>query len=142
MQEIIRLLFTRVVFYKHKLSACDNKVGYSHITFYEMNTGSNFITPDSNEMRTELSMDGLVSIPSTLNVSGTYQIGFGTKNLSPSNALFRAAMAMNTLYANEKDNGANRFNRHSCVAKNYVFDAVELLESIYRGVKLGDVYQS
>lgn len=131
-QEIIRLLFTRVVFYKHKLSACDNKVGYSHITFYEMNTGSNFITPDSNEMRTELSMDGLVSIPSTLNVSGTYQIGFGTKNLSPSNALFRAAMAMNTLYANEKDNGANRFNRHSCVAKNYVFDAVELLESIYR----------
>ena len=44
-----------------------------------MSTGTEVVTPNMNQLRSELSMNGLISIPSTYNNSSSYQIGFGTK---------------------------------------------------------------
>lgn len=128
-QEMIHQLFTRVSFYKHTLNG---QIGYSHIAFYQMDTGSDFIRQATNELRTELSFNGLISIPSTTNKSGAYIIGYGTAGQKKIEGfIYPMASALNTLYANEQQEGSNLFSIDACVAKWYKFSKSDLLNSIY-----------
>lgn len=131
-QEIIHQLFTRVAFYKHKLSLDEEQIGYSHIAFYQMDTGSDFIRQVTSEMRSEMSFNGLISIPSTYNKDGAYIIGYGTNGVRKQEGfLYPMASALNTLYANEEQEGSNVFSKGTCVAKRYKFSKSALLNSIY-----------
>lgn len=127
--ELIRLLFTRTSFFKHPYS--DRKIGYCHIAFYQMDTGLDFGTPPSAELRSELSLRGLISMPSTKNSEGTkYTIGFGTEGV-PSESrkgLQKIMSLLNTLYANDENNS---YSEGVTVAKNYVFKDSTLLQSVY-----------
>lgn len=129
-QEIIRQLFSRVSFYKHEVKD-DTKIGYSHIAFYQMDSGEAFCTPNTNELRVELSLGGLISIPSTKNKNGVYTIGLGTNGLNTNGLLYEAVVALNNLYANEKEEGASQFHTQTCVAKRFSFKSAQLLNSIY-----------
>lgn len=131
-QEIIHQLFTRVSFYKHALNPSHNQICYSHIAFYQMDTGTEFIRQVTSELRTELSFNGLISIPSTLNKSGAYIIGYGTNGLKEENGfLYPMVGSLNTLYANEEHDGSSVFSNNTCVAKRYKFSESSLLNSIY-----------
>jgi len=131
-QEIIHQLFTRVSLYKHKCSNDTKQIDYCHIAFYQMDTGLNFIKPNTDDSRIELSLNGLISIPSTLNKDDAYVIGFGTKYLHKTEGfIFPMAVAMNNLYANEQNEGSNVYHDHTCVAKRYKFIQSDLLNSIY-----------
>ncbi len=131
-QEIIHQLFTRVSFYKHKLDSNNEKIGYSHIAFYQMTTDSGFICQATKELRNELSFNGLISIPSTINKSGAYIIGYGTAGQKKSQSfIYPMTSALNTLYANEQQEGSNMFSIDACVAKKYKFNKLDLLNSIY-----------
>lgn len=133
-QEIIHQIFTRVSFYKHDLKECQNKIGYSHIAFYLMDTGTQFVRQSTSKLRVELSFQGLISIPSTLNENGTYIIGYGTKGLPSHDTLgyiYPMVTLLNTLYANEQNEGSNVFSPDICLAKRYKFKDSQLLESIY-----------
>ena len=131
-QEIIHKLFTRVSFFKHTLDEANNQIGYSHIAFYQMDTGKELIRQATSELRTELSFNGLISIPSTANKSGAYIIGYGTKDLkNQSGYVYPMATALNTLYANEEHDGSSVYSQHTCVAKRYKFSDSSLLNSIY-----------
>lgn len=126
--DIIRLLFTRVVFYKHALSSCNNQIQYCHITFYQINTGDNFIVVPTDELRFELPMHGLISMPSTVCRDKEYKIGFGTRDMIvKDNSLYHVVKGYNALYA---DNGG-MYMRDACLAKRYSFSQSELLSSIY-----------
>lgn len=129
--EIIRQLFSRVSFYKHELDEHNQEIGYCHIAFYQMDTGTQYITPPSNEMRVELSMGGLISIPSTLNKHNDYNIGFGSKGLKYDGIIYPVASCLNTLYANARNGGRNQFQKSICVAKSFTYKSSNLLESIY-----------
>ena len=136
-QEVIRQLFTRVSFYKHELTAHHEQVGYCHVAFYQMETGLDFGTPPSNGLRNELSLCGLISIPSTINQDGAkYTIGYGSKgiefHLLPEDSLYRYIGPLNTLYANDTNNA---FNANVSVAKSYVFKENNLLQSIYSNAR-------
>lgn len=131
-QEMIHQLFTRVSFYKHALDPVNGKIEYSHIAFFQMDTGTEFIRQATNELRTELSFNGLISIPSTTNKSGAYIIGYGTAGLKESQGfIYPMASVLNTLYANEQQEGSNLFSIDACVAKWYKFNKSDLLNSIY-----------
>lgn len=131
-QEIIHQLFTRVSYYKHVLDSKKESISYSHIAFYQMNTGTEFIRQVTTEMRAELSFHGLISIPSTLNKSGVYLIGYGTQGANEQHGyIYPMATALNTLYANEEHEGSSVFSAKTCVAKRYKFSKSELLNSIY-----------
>lgn len=131
-QELIHQLFTRVSFYKHTLDLKKGEIGYSHIAFYQMGTGTEFIRQVTNEMRTELSFNGLISIPSTINKSGVYIIGYGTAGIDNYNGyIYPMAKALNTLYANEEHEGNSVFSQDTCVAKRFKFSESNLLNSIY-----------
>lgn len=131
-QEIIHQLFTRVSFYKHVLSPTNGQIGYSHIAFYQMDTGTKFIRQVTSELRTELSFNGLISIPSTYNKMGAYIIGYGTSGVKEQiGYLYPMTTALNTLYANEEHEGSSVFSNNTCVAKRYKFSKSDLLQSIY-----------
>lgn len=131
-QEIIHQLFTRVSFYKHVLSPTNGQIGYSHIAFYQMDTGTEFIRQVTSELRTELSFNGLISIPSTYNKMGAYIIGYGTSGVKEQiGYLYPMTTALNTLYANEEHEGSSVFSNNTCVAKRYKFSKSDLLQSIY-----------
>lgn len=129
-QDIIHQLFTRVAFYKHNIA--EQQIGYSHIAFYQMETGFKFIRQMTSELRTELSLNGLISIPSTIHKNGYYIIGYGTKNQNINTGyIYPMAGAMNNLYANEENEGQSVYNPGICVAKLYKFNSDKLLNSIY-----------
>lgn len=131
-QEIIHQLFTRVSFYKHALSPTNGQIGYSHIAFYQMDTGTEFIRQVTSELRTELSFNGLISIPSTYNKMGAYIIGYGTNGVKEQlGFLYPMTTVLNTLYANEEHEGCSVFSNNTCVAKRYKFSESDLLNSIY-----------
>ena len=129
--EIIRQLFSRVSFYKHVIDEQNPGIGYCHIAFYQMDTGTEFITPPSNDMRVELSMGGLISIPSTQNKDQEYTIGFGSKGLKYEGAIYTIVSALNTLYANARNGGRNQFQKSINVSKRFTYQASILLQSIY-----------
>ena len=131
-QEIIHQLFTRVSFYKHALSPTNGQIGYSHIAFYQMDTGTEFIRQVTTDLRTELSFNGLISIPSTYNKTGAYIIGYGTRGIKEQlGFIYPMATALNTLYANEEHEGSSVFSKNTCVAKRFKFSKSDLLQSIY-----------
>ena len=131
-QEIIHQLFTRVSFYKHDINEVQDNIGYCHIAFYQMDTGSEFIRQMTNELRTELSFNGLISIPSTVNKNDTYIIGYGTKGMDDERGFIHPmAKLLNNLYANEEHEGSSVYSRGTCVAKWYKFGKSSLLNSIY-----------
>ena len=129
--EIIRQLCSRVSFYKHVLDDNNPTIGYCHIAFYQMDTGTEFITPPSSDMRVELSMGGLISIPSTQNKDCEYTIGFGSKGLKYEGTVYPVVAAMNTLYANARNGGRNQFQKSISVSKRFTYKASMLLQSIY-----------
>ncbi len=130
-QEIIHQLFTRVSFYKHALSP-NGQIGYSHIAFYQMDTGTEFIRQVTSELRTELSFNGLISIPSTYNKMGAYIIGYGTNGIKEQlGFIYPMTTALNTIYANEEHEGNSVFSNSTCVAKRFKFSKSDLLQSIY-----------
>lgn len=131
-QEIIHQLFTRVSFYKHALSPTNGQIGYSHIAFYQMDTGSEFIRQVTSELRTELSFNGLISIPSTYKKKDAYIIGYGTSGVKEQlGYLYPMTSALNTLYANEIHEGSSVFSNNVCLAKRFKFSESGLLQSIY-----------
>ena len=131
-QELIHQLFTRVSFYKHALNPTNGQIGYSHVAFYQMDTGTEFIRQVTSELRTELSFNGLISIPSTYNKMGAYIIGYGTSGVKEQlGYLYPMTTALNTLYANEEHEGSSVFCNNTCVAKRYKFSKSDLLQSIY-----------
>lgn len=131
-QEIIHQLFTRVSFYKHTINPQNQSIGYSHIAFYQMDTGTEFIRQMTTEMRSELSFSGLISIPSTINKNDSYIIGYGTKGIKLEKGfIYPMARVLNNLYANEENEGSSVFSANTCVAKRYKFTKSDLLNSIY-----------
>lgn len=132
--ELIRCIFSKILFYKHRINYNDySNIQYSHITFFQMSTGKEVIKPRMSDLRSELSMNGLISIPSTNNNKSRYQIGFGTKGELRDNYISRTTKAMNNLYANEEKGGkAHPFIKGICLAKDYAFDKYDLLKVIYQ----------
>lgn len=132
LNEIIRLLFSRVSYYKHTFKDTRKMSEYSHVTFYKIDSGTNYTPLPANQLRTETSLDGLVSIPST-NLSGNnYLMGFGTRGLKQNNSpIYQMARDMNGLYAGLQNEGLASYSPDQCTAKRYSFKDSDFLQSVY-----------
>lgn len=132
LNEIIRLLFSRVSYYKHTFKDSRKMDGYSHVTFYKIDSGTNYTPLPAVQLRTETSLDGLVSIPST-NLSGSnYLMGFGTRGLKNNNSpIYLMAQDMNSLYAGLVNDGLASYKEGQCVAKRFCFKDADFLQSVY-----------
>lgn len=132
LNEIIRLLFSRVSYYKHTFKDTRKMGEYSHVTFYKIDSGTNYTPLPANQLRTETSLDGLISIPST-NLNGSnYLMGFGTRGLKQNDSpIYQMAKDMNSLYANLQNEGLASYSPDQCTAKRYSFKDADFLQSVY-----------
>ena len=132
LNEILRLLFSRVSYYKHTFKDTRKMEEYSHLTFYKIDSGTNYSPLPADQLRTETSLDGLVSIPST-NLSGNrYLMGFGTRGLKKNDSpLYLMAKDMNSLYAGLQNEGLVSYSHGQCTAKIYSFNDTDFLQSVY-----------
>lgn len=132
LNEIIRLLFNRVSYYKHTFKDSRKMDEYSHVTFYKIDSGTKYSPLPAKNLRTETSLDGLVSIPST-NLSGSdYLMGFGTRGLKDNDSsIYQMAKDMNSLYAGLVNGGLATYSPDQCTAKRYSFKDADFLQSVY-----------
>ena len=132
LNEIIRLLFNRVSYYKHTFKDTRKMDEYSHVTFYKIDSGTKYSPLPAKNLRTETSLDGLVSIPST-NLSGSdYLMGFGTRGLKDNESpIYLMAKDMNSLYAGLLNGGLAAYSPDQCTAKRYSFKDADFLQSVY-----------
>lgn len=129
--DIIRVLFRRVSFYKHRIDH-GTKMSHCHIAFYQMDSGKEFTKPATDTLRSEQALFGLASIPSTGLNNIDYYIGFGRKDVTVEHGILPPMIReLNTLYANASTGGANACLKDICLAKRYRFDAQQLLQEIY-----------
>lgn len=132
LNEIIRLFFSRVSYYKHSIKANRSMMEFSHVTFYKIDTGTNYSPMPTDQLRTETSLDGLVSIPSTNLYQGNYLMGFGTKGLKKDDSpIYLIAKDMNSLYAGLANDGLATYCPNQCLAKKYSFKDADFLQSVY-----------
>lgn len=133
LNEISRLLFTRVNYYKHTFKETRQVAEYSHVVFYKIDSGTKYAPIPANQLRTETSLDGLVSIPSTkMDSDNHYLMGFGVNGLKDSeNPIYQMAIDMNSLYAGLRDGGLSSYSKGQCTAKVYSFNDADFLRSVY-----------
>ncbi|MCQ2365542.1 MAG: DUF87 domain-containing protein [Akkermansia sp.] len=131
-QQFIHYFFTRVSFYKHCLDETEPNISYCHVAFYRMATQHTHVPLAHEVARTETAMNGLISATSTALIDNSYFIGFGSMH-NPLNrgSIYPMAAAMNTLYANETNQGKSLFSKSAMIAKHYSFKQSTLLENIY-----------
>lgn len=132
LNEIIRLLFSRVSYYKHTFKDNRRMDEYSHVTFYKIDSGTKFSPIPTKNLRTETSLDGLVSIPSTSLSGSDYLMGFGTCGLKDNDSpVYQTATDMNSLYTGLANNGLATYCPDQCTAKRYSFKDADFLQSVY-----------
>ncbi|MBP5563334.1 MAG: DUF87 domain-containing protein [Bacteroidales bacterium] len=131
--EVIRTLFSRVSYFKHTFKTTKKVAEFSHIVFYKIDSGSNYSAMPANQLRTETSLDGLVSIPSTcVDSDKRYLMGFGTRGLKDiESPIYKMAIDMNSLYAGLNHDGLAAYSKGQCTAKVYSFNDSEFLNSVY-----------
>ncbi len=131
--EVIRILFSRVSYFKHTFKNSKKEAEFSHIVFYKIDSGSNYSAMPANQLRTETSLDGLVSIPSTcVDSDKRYLMGFGTRGLKDTESpIYKMAIDMNSLYAGLCHGGLAAYSKGQCTAKVYSFNDSEFLNSVY-----------
>lgn len=131
--EVVRLLFSRVCYFKHTFRETKKVAEFSHIVFYKIDSGSNYSAMPANQLRTETSLNGLVSIPSTyVDPDKRYLMGFGTKGLKDTESpIYKMAIDMNSLYAGLQNGGLATYSKGQCTAKVYAFNDSEFLNSVY-----------
>lgn len=131
--EVIRLLFSRVSYFKHTFRDTNRLAEFSHIVFYKIDSGLNYSPIPADQLRTETSLNGLVSIPSTyVDSDKRYLMGFGTKGLKDTESpIYKMATDMNSLYAGLRDGGLATYSKGQSTAKVYTFNDSEFLNSVY-----------
>ena len=131
--EVIRLLFSRVSYFKHTFRDTKRVAGFSHIVFYKIDSGLNYSPMPADQLRIETSLNGLVSIPSTyVDSDKRYLMGFGTKGLKDTESpIYKIATDMNSLYAGLCNGGLATYSKGQCTAKVYTFNDSEFLNSVY-----------
>lgn len=134
LNEIIRLLSSRVSYYKHSFKTNRKMQEFCHVTFYKIDSGTRYTAHPSINLRTETSLEGLVSIPSTnLTETGEYLMGYGTKGNKPnSSPVYQMCQDMNSLYASLENGGLVGYRPNQCLAKIYSFDDRDFLETVYQ----------
>lgn len=134
LNEIIRLLFSRVNYFKHTYRDTRKVAEYSHVVFYKIDSGTKYTALPAAKLRTETSLDGLVSIPSTtVDSDGHYLMGFGTNGLKDATTqVYQMAVDMNSLYAGLQNDGLVSYSKGQCTAKVYSFDDADFLNTVYQ----------
>ncbi|MBY8961808.1 DNA phosphorothioation-dependent restriction protein DptH [Flavobacterium sp. D11R37] len=120
-EDFLSVFFDKVKFFSKPLPGQDEEYDYAHITFYEFSSEKSI--PSYNEMtdvRTGLSLDGLLSDVSFVATQDNYRTGFGTRYLpSERSALVKLAILYNALAKVAYNDDPYDSSKALCTTINY-----------------------
>ncbi len=124
-EEIIDVYRSNVCFYFRNIN---DELGYSHITFIELDDDHQAITTVMDDIPSGVVMSGIASgVPSAM-LGDSYRTGFGTKFINLNSTLLNVAAKYNAL--NAAMNG-DTYRSGSCYALKMGVNKQKILERIY-----------
>lgn len=128
--DILRFLRDSLHYYKFKL---EDDLRYAHLSFYKMKGKENFAIRPMEEMKTGVSLDGLLSSVPSMRDEDTYKSGFGLKGYENIDdlPLLDVAKLTNELTANNANEGYNAYSPEQAVMSRTTTDDEATLSRIF-----------
>ncbi|AOM83530.1 DNA phosphorothioation-dependent restriction protein DptH [Salisediminibacterium beveridgei] len=129
--DMIRVIREKLFYYKHSLK---NEYSYAHLTFYKMGTDERYAIEQVFDMKSGISLNGLLTTTSKMRTNAGYQSGFGLKGFeSFSNSqLVKTVKYQNELCANNKNAGNDKYYKDVSIISRKNVETEQELNSIFR----------
>ncbi|WP_227939012.1 DNA phosphorothioation-dependent restriction protein DptH [Alkalihalobacillus deserti] len=128
--DIIRFIRENLFYYKQKI---DSDYRYAHISFYKMQSQENYALQPMEEMRTGISLDGLVTTIPSMKGEEDYRSGFGVRGADiGDNLLLNTAYYVNELAANMRNDGSDTYRKGESIVSRTANEDEETLQRIFK----------
>ena len=130
-EDLLNIFLDKVNFYTKKVPSENEEYEYSHITFYQFDrTKTKSSTNKMNDVKTGLSMNGLMADVSSIPSVDTYRTGFGSKYLPGNKSSLTNLSCLYNSFVRVASNDDNyEKNKVICTTINY--DIKEQLSKLY-----------
>jgi len=130
-EDLLNIFLDKVNFYTKQVPKEKEEYEYSHITFYQFDrTKTKSSTNKMNDVKTGLSMNGLMADVSSIPSVDTYRTGFGSKYLpEQKNTLTNLSCLFNSFVRVSSNDDNYETNKVICTTINY--DIKEQLDKLY-----------
>lgn len=130
-EDLLNIFLDKVNFYTKKVPSENEEYEYSHITFYQFDrTKTKSSTNKMNDVKTGLSMNGLMADVSSIPSVDTYRTGFGSKYLPENKSSLTNLSCLYNSFVRVASNDDNyEKNKVICTTINY--DIKEQLSKLY-----------
>ena len=129
--DMIRVIREKLFYYKHDIN---NPYSYAHLTFYKMGTDERYAIEQVYDMKSGISLNGLLTTTSKMRNDAGYQSGFGLKgfeNYSDSQ-LLSTVKYQNELCANNKNAGNDKYYNDVTITSRKNVETEEELNDIFK----------
>ena len=107
--DVLHLIQNNITYYRNT-NDFENDYDYAHISFYKLSDRTGKANHPMNEIETGLSLDGILSEPTSFNSDSGHRIGFGSKDiLNPDTTLIRTIINSNELIQNTRNGGNDSY---------------------------------
>ena len=130
-EDLLNIFLDKVNFYTKKVPSENEEYEYSHVTFYQFDrTKTKSSTNKMNDVKTGLSMNGLMADVSSIPSVDTYRTGFGSKYLPENKSSLTNLSCLYNSFVRVASNDENyEKNKVICTTINY--DIKEQLSKLY-----------
>lgn len=130
--DILHMIQNNITYYKNNKESSNN-YEYAHISFYKLGEKSRDANHLMNTIDTGLTLNGILSDPTSFNSDSGYRIGFGTKGiLNKNSTLIRTTINTNELVQNNKNNGNNSYVKGQTIVSKPNEPDEQDIESLYK----------
>ncbi|MDV2884690.1 DNA phosphorothioation-dependent restriction protein DptH [Alkalihalophilus pseudofirmus] len=128
--DLIRFIRENLFYYKQKIT---KEYKYAHISFYKMQSQENYAIQKMSDMKTGISLSGLVTTVPSMKGEEDFRSGFGIKGAEiQSSLLLETAYYTNELAANMKNDGSDTYLKGVSIVSRTVNEDEETLEKIFK----------
>lgn len=109
LNDILHLIQNNITYYKNSKQQFPD-YEYAHISFYKLGDKTGKANHSMNKIDTGLSLDGILSDPTSFNSDSGYRVGFGSKGILNKNSLLvNTVINTNELMENNKNRGNDSY---------------------------------
>lgn len=110
-KDLLHLIQNNITYYKNTKNSF-NDYEYAHISFFKSGDGTEDANHSMEKIDTGLSLNGILSDPTSFNSKSGYRVGFGSKGLlNKDSMLIRTVINTNELAVNNKNKGNDSYTK-------------------------------
>ncbi|MFC0015087.1 MULTISPECIES: DNA phosphorothioation-dependent restriction protein DptH [Allobacillus] len=130
-RDLLRFIRENIFYYKYGLK---DSLRYSHLTFYKMTGEEKYAIQPMSEMKTGISLDGLLSSVPSMKNKDSYVTGFGIKEYEfddDTTLLLQVAKSLNELAANVSNQGFNSYNPGQAIMSRTLIEDETSIDNVF-----------